>query len=165
MELSDRWLAVTNLIISSCTPKNYWLARIVNKQYYIVVNNYQRLRRPYVVQLLLTKPKQARTIQMYATPDNVQQQCTNTKLYIILVRPFRRYPLQTKPSHSKVLSVTSASNIQTRSLRGRELFTLNSDIEFSVFPISCFMSVCLFVALSKATYAENSHILFLSSRY
>ena len=40
----------------------------------------------------------------------------------------------------------------------------NSDIELSVFPISCFMSVCPFVDLSKATFAENSHIV-LFSRY
>ena len=41
---------------------------------------------------------------------------------------------------------------------------LKSDIELSVYHISCFISVCPFVALSKATFAENSHIV-LSSPY
>ena len=40
----------------------------------------------------------------------------------------------------------------------------NSDIQVSVFPISCFIYVCPFVALSKTTHAENSHFV-LSSRY
>ena len=37
---------------------------------------------------------------------------------------------------------------------------LNSEIELSVFSISYFISVCPFVAMSKAMYAENSHIVF-----
>ena len=40
----------------------------------------------------------------------------------------------------------------------------NSNIELNVSPISCFIYVCPFVALSKATYAENSHIVW-SSRH
>ena len=40
-----------------------------------------------------------------------------------------------------------------------------SDTERSVFPISSFISVCPFVTLPKATYAENSHHIILSSRY
>ena len=40
----------------------------------------------------------------------------------------------------------------------------NSDIQLSVFLISCFIYVCPFVAVLKATYAENLHIV-LSSRY
>ena len=45
-----------------------------------------------------------------------------------------------------------------------ELHIVNSDIQLSVYSISCFISVCPFVALLKATYAENSHIV-LSCRY
>ena len=43
---------------------------------------------------------------------------------------------------------------QTQSLRGRKLFNwaiFNSDIQRSVFSFSCFISVCPFVALAKAT--------------
>ena len=40
----------------------------------------------------------------------------------------------------------------------------NSDIQLSFFSFSCFISVCPFVALLKATYAENMHIA-LSCRY
>ena len=50
---------------------------------------------------------------------------------------------------------------------GRSLSTtvFNSDIQLSFFfSFSWFISVCPFVALLKATYAENSHIV-LSSRY
>ena len=36
----------------------------------------------------------------------------------------------------------------------------NSDIELSVFPISCFMSECPLVALSKATYVAKIRTLF-----
>ena len=39
-----------------------------------------------------------------------------------------------------------------------------SDIELSVFHISCFISVRPFVDLSKATFAEKSHLV-LSSPY
>ena len=38
----------------------------------------------------------------------------------------------------------------------------NIDIELSVYHISCFISVCPFVALSKATFAEDSHIVLTS---
>ena len=44
----------------------------------------------------------------------------------------------------------------------KEIFVF--DIELSVSPISCFISVCLFVALSKATHTENL-LIVLSSRY
>ena len=42
----------------------------------------------------------------------------------------------------------------------------NSDIQLSFFSLSfsCFISVCPFVALLKATYVENSHIV-LSTPY
>ena len=40
----------------------------------------------------------------------------------------------------------------------------NSDIQPSDDSLSCFLSVCPFVALLKATYAENSHIV-LSCRH
>ena len=35
-----------------------------------------------------------------------------------------------------------------------------SDIELSVYHISCFISVCPLVALSKAKFAENLHFVF-----
>ena len=35
----------------------------------------------------------------------------------------------------------------------------NSDFQLNVNSISCFISVCPFVAFLKATYAENSHIV------
>ena len=38
----------------------------------------------------------------------------------------------------------------------------NSDIELSVFPIWCFISVCPFVTFSKAMFAENVHIVLSS---
>ena len=41
---------------------------------------------------------------------------------------------------------------------------LKSNIEISVFHISCFISVCPFVYLSKEKFAENSHVV-LSSLY
>ena len=57
-------------------------------------------------------------------------------------------------------------HFQTQSLRGRSFLTaiFNSDIQLSVYSFSCFISVCRFVALLKATYAENPHIV-LSCRY
>ena len=52
---------------------------------------------------------------------------------------------------------------QTLSLRGRKLSTaiFNSDIQLSVYSFSCFISVCPFVALLKATYAKNLRIVFV----
>ena len=38
------------------------------------------------------------------------------------------------------------------------------DIQLSFFSFLCFITVCLIVALLKATYAENVHIV-LSNRY
>ena len=40
-----------------------------------------------------------------------------------------------------------------------------SDIELDVFPISYIISACPFVALSKATFEENSHIVFSSLKF
>ena len=56
-------------------------------------------------------------------------------------------------------------NEQTN-LRGRKFFNsiFNSDILLSVYSFSCFLSVCPFVSLLKARYAEHSHIV-LSCRY
>ena len=56
----------------------------------------------------------------------------------------------------------SISDFRTRSLRGRELFTydLHQWHWAKWFAISCFISVCPFVALSKATFAENIGTLF-----
>ena len=39
----------------------------------------------------------------------------------------------------------------------------NSDIQLSVYSFLCFVSVCPLVALLKATYAENSHTVFVLS--
>ena len=38
----------------------------------------------------------------------------------------------------------------------------NSNIQLSYFSFSCFISVCPFVTLVKAMYAENSHIVLSS---
>ena len=38
-----------------------------------------------------------------------------------------------------------------------------SDIKLSVYHLSCFISVCPFVALSKATFAETLHIVLSST--
>ena len=40
-----------------------------------------------------------------------------------------------------------------------------SDIELSVYHISCFISVCPFVGLSKATFADNLHTVLSSPHY
>ena len=48
------------------------------------------------------------------------------------------------------------------SCKGHRVFLY---IQLSFFPVSCFISVCLFVALLRATYAENVHIVLIKLVY
>ena len=66
---------------------------------------------------------------------------------------------------SAYVAFKKATNGQTQYKTRTEVNTaiFNSDIQLSVYFFSCFISVCPFVALLKATYAEKSHIVFVLS--
>ena len=64
---------------------------------------------------------------------------------------------------SHVLCCISKLDLCEGGIFSRTIF--KSDIELSVYHISCFISVCPVVALSKAKFAENSHCAALSSPY
>ena len=69
-----------------------------------------------------------------------------------------------KVDHTKLFLHISISKLDLCEGGSFSPTIFNSDIELSVFPISCFISVCRFVEGNVSTYAENSHIVF-SSRY
>ena len=45
------------------------------------------------------------------------------------------------------------------------ILLFNSDIQLTVFSCSCFMSVCPFVALLKAKFAEHLHTVLSCPQY